>query len=116
MMILQVNPNNTTANIIDANIKTQIAILKINAAGRPKEEDLSKFPEAYQAYLNMQAAYDKVDGLGYQDMPKEAYQKWLKSIDQAKKKQENKEVQERLKKEIEYLKKLKVTIIDRTRD
>jgi len=114
--ILQVNPNNTTANIIDANIKTQIAIQKINAAGRPKEEDLPKFPEAYQAYLNMQAAYDKVDGLGYQDMPKEAYQKWLKSIDQAKKKQENKEVQERMKKEIEYLKKIKVTIIDRTRD
>lgn len=114
--ILQVNPNNTTANIIDANIKTQIALHKINAAGRPKEEDLKKFPEAYQAYLNMQAAYDKVDGLGYQDMPKEAYQKWLKSIEQAKKKQETKEVQERMRREIEYLKKIKVTITDKTRD
>jgi hypothetical protein len=114
--ILQVNPNNTTANIIDANIKTQIALQKINAAGRPKESDLPKFPEAYQAYLNMQAAYDKVDGLGYQDMPKEAYQKWLKSIDQAKKKQENKEVQERLQREIEYLKKLKPIMLKSTRD
>ncbi len=114
--ILHVNPNNTTANIIDANIKTQIAFQKINAAGRPKEEDLPKFPEAYQAFLNMQAAYDKVDGLGYQDMPKDAYQKWLKSIDQAKKRQENKEIQEKMRKEIEYLKKLKITIVDRTRD
>ncbi len=114
--ILQENPNNTTANIIDANIKAQIAVQKINAAGRPKEEDLPKFPDAYQAYLNMQTAYEKVDGLGYQDMPKEAYQKWLKSIDVAKKKQENKEIQERMKREIEYLKKLKITITDRTRD
>ena len=114
--ILQVNPNNTTANVIDANIKTQIALQKINAAGRPKEADLPKFPEVYQAYLAMQAAYDKVDGLGYQDMPKEAYQKWLKSIDQAKKKQENKEVQERLRREIEYLKKLKPIMLKSTRD
>jgi hypothetical protein len=114
--ILQVNPNNTTANIIDANIKTQIALQKIKAAGNPKEQDLPNFPEAYQAYLNMQAAYDKVDGLGYQDMPKEAYQKWLKSIDQAKKNQENKEVQERLQKEIEYLKKLKPIMLKSTRN
>lgn len=114
--ILQVNPNNTTANIIDANIKTQIALQKIKAAGNPKEKDLPNFPEAYQAYLNMQAAYDKVDGLGYQDMPKEAYQKWLKSIDQAKKKQENKEIQERLQGEIEWLKKLKPTMIRTIRD
>lgn len=114
--ILQVNPNNTTANIIDANIKTQIALQKINAAGKPKEQDLPNFPEAYQAYLAMQAAYDKVDGLGYQDMPKQAYQKWLKSIDQAKKKQENKEVQERLQREIEYLKKLKPVMLKSVRD
>lgn len=109
--ILKINPKNTTANIIDANIKTQIALQKINAAGKPKEKDLPNFPEAYQAYLAMQAAYDKVDGLGYQDMPKEAYQKWLKSIEQAKKKQENKEVQERLQWEIEYLKKLKPVML-----
>jgi len=114
--ILQVNPNNTTANIIDANIKTQIALQQIKAAGNPKEKDLPNFPEAYQAYLNMQAAYDKVDGLGYQDMPKEAYQKWLKSIDQAKKKQETKEVQERMQREIEYLKKLKPIMLKSTRD
>jgi hypothetical protein len=114
--ILQANPNNVTANIIDANIKTQIALQKIKAAGSPKEEDLPKFPEAYQAYKNMQAAYDKVDALGYQDMPKEAYQKWLKSIDTEKKKQENKEVQERMRKEIEQLKKLKITITNKPRE
>lgn len=114
--ILQVNPNNTTANIIDANIKTQIALQKIKAAGRPNEKDLPNFPEAYQAYLAMQAAYDKVDGLGYQDMPKEAYQKWLNSIDKAKKQQENKEVQERLQREIEYLKKLKPVMLKSVRD
>jgi hypothetical protein len=114
--VLQVNPNNTTANIIDANIKTLMALKKINAAGKPKEEYLPNFPEAYQAYQNMLAAYEKVDGLGYQDMPKDAYQRWLKSIDNAKKEQENKEIQERMKKEIESLKKIKISISNRPRN
>lgn len=114
--ILQVNPNNTTANIIDANIKTQIAFQKIKAAGNPKEQDLPNFPEAYQAYLNMQAAYDKVDGLGYQEMPKEAYQKWLKSIEAEKKKQQTKELKEQMNREMEYLRKHQSTIIIKPRD
>lgn len=114
--IMQVNPDNMTANIIESNIKLQIAARKINEAGKPNESDLPNYPEAYQAYLNMQAAYDKIEGLGFQDMPPEAYQRWLKSIQQEKKKQETKEMQEKMKREIEYLKKVKTTITDRTRD
>ena len=107
--ILEVNSNNLTAHIIEANVKTQLAIQKINAAGKPKEEDLPKYPEAYQAYLAMQTAYNKVDDLGYQDLPKEAYQKWLKSIEQEKKKQVNQQLKEQLQKEIGQLKNIKPT-------
>lgn len=57
----------------------------------------------------MQAAHNNVDDLGYQDMPKEAYQKWLKSIDQEKRRQATKEIRERMKREIDMLKKLKPT-------
>lgn len=52
--ILQVNPLNLTALIVDANLKTQIAMQKIKEAGMPKPENLHNFPDAYNAYLNMQ--------------------------------------------------------------
>jgi hypothetical protein len=114
--ILQINPNNITANIIEANIKTQIALQKINAVGRPKVQDLPNFPEAYNAYLNVQAAYEKVESLGYQNMPEEAYKKWLKSMELEKAKQEDKELRERIRREVGRLKKLQSTVVDRTRN
>lgn len=107
--ILQINPNNTTALIIDANLKTQIALQKIKAAGSPKEEDLPNYPDAYKAYQDMQAAYATVDNTGYQAMPKDAYQKWLKSIDTEKKKQANQQLKEEMQREIQQLKNMKAT-------
>lgn len=83
---LTINPNNLTALIVDANIKTQIAKQKVAIAGKPKEADLPKYPEAYQACQAMLLAYQKVEALGYQDMPDDAYQRWLQSIEQEKKK------------------------------
>ena len=63
---------------------TQTAIQKIRAAGSPKLKDLPNFPDAYNAYLQMQESYKQTDDLGFQEMPKEAYQRWLKSIDKEK--------------------------------
>jgi len=107
--VLTVNPNNLTAKIVDANIKTRAALQTIRAAGKPKEEDLPKYPQAYRAYLNMHDAYAVIDNMGYQDMPKEAYQRWLKSIEQEKQSQRNKAMQEKLRREIQQLKNLKTT-------
>jgi len=107
--ILQVNPDNTTALIVDANIKTQIALQKIKAAGSPKENDLPNYPDAYKAYQQMMDAHARVDETGYQDMPKDEYQKWLKSMEQEKQKQASKEMQQKLQREIQHLKNLKAT-------
>src|SRR5690606_26465582 len=79
--IAQVNPNNMTALIVDAERKKRIAMQKIFAAGKPTEENLPQYPEAFQAFIAMQDAFDRVDAMGYQDMPEEAYQRWLKSIE-----------------------------------
>lgn len=113
--ILQVSPNNSTALIVEANLKRETAIQKIQEAGRPPEKDLPNFPEAYNAYLDMLTAYEKVDATGYQDMPPEAYQEWLKSIEQEKKNQENIQLQQRIKREIENLKKVNPVIINNPR-
>lgn len=109
--ILQLNPRNMTALMIEADLCQRIAIEAIRAAGSPKPLDLPKHPQAYYAYLSMQAAFEKVDGMGYQEMPPKAYQKWLKSVEQEKKKQENRELQQRLQREMEYLKKIKPKFI-----
>jgi hypothetical protein len=110
LKILQADPYNLRGWIIDAGIKRRIAFQKIMAAGKPKEADLHNFPDAYKAYLDMKAAMDKVDDLGYQDMPAEAYQAWLKSIEQEKKKQASRELNGRLQQEINQLKRLKSTL------
>jgi hypothetical protein len=114
--ILQINPNNMAALITDANLKTQIAAQEIKAAGKPKPEDLHNFPEAYGAYMNMQAAYDKLNSLGFQDMPADAYQRWLKSIDTEKKKQASQQLKAQMQREIQQLKNLKTTLKNNTRD
>lgn len=114
--IIDIDPQNITALIVDANLKTLVATKRINEAGRPKLEDLPKFQEANRAYLDMLAAYEKVDGTGYQDMPKKAYQDWLKSVEKEKRKQKTKELQEEMQREIQRVRKLKFVVIDRTKN
>jgi hypothetical protein len=109
--IFQIDPNNMRALIIDANIKRETAFQKIKAAGKPKPEDLDKYPEAFKAYGDMKAALDKVDDMGYQDMPPEAYQRWLQSMEQEKKKQTNKALNDRMQRQIQLLKETRSTLI-----
>jgi len=113
--IFQLDPNNLTASVIDANAKTAIALEKVNAAGHPKEADLPKHPDAYKAYMAMSAAYKKIDDLGYQEMPNDAYQRWLKSIEQEKTRQENKDIRERLQRQLQALKRMRSTLINKSR-
>jgi hypothetical protein len=113
--IIQVNPKNMIALIIDADVKRQIALQKIFAAGKPPLDELPKYPEAYHAYLAALNAGEKIDALGYQDMPKEAYQSWLNTVEQEKKKQESRELQEKMQREIERLRNIKQTLVDKSK-
>jgi hypothetical protein len=108
--VLQINPENMIALIVDANIKTQIFLSKVNAVGRPKESDLPKYPDVYRAFQEMNASYTRIDNLGYQDMPKQAYQDWLQSIEAEKMKEGNKAIKDRMKQEIQHLKGTKLSI------
>jgi hypothetical protein len=92
-IILKYNPTNLTALIVDVNVKRAIAKKMIALAGKPKEEDLPKFADAYTAYKNMQEAHMRVEATGYQDMPEEAYQRWLQSVEREKTKANIKSVQ-----------------------
>jgi hypothetical protein len=95
--ILRIDSSNITALLIDANIKRAIAWQAIKAAGTPKPADLPKYPHAFQCYQAMKEAIIRVDDLGYQDMPPDAYQAWLKSIEAEKQRLANQQLQERIK-------------------
>ncbi len=114
--ILQLSPGNMTAHLMDASLKTQFFMQSVQAAGVPKPEDLPQYPAAYQQYLAMQESYAVIDNLGYQQMPDDAYQNWLKSMETEKKKQENIELQERLKADIKRMKQVRSTVTDKTKD
>ncbi len=114
--ILSIDKNNVIALMSLANVYTFIARDKLKQAGNPPANQLSNYPEANEAYQNMQRSYELIEQTGFQDMPKEDYQRWLKTIDEEKKRQKNIEVQQQLKKEIERVKKLKFVIIDKTRN
>jgi hypothetical protein len=64
----------------------------------------------------MNASYQKIDNLGYQDMPKEAYQRWLQSIEAERKKQSSREMQEKLQREIQHLRTTKPTLKNNIKD
>lgn len=102
--VLDYNPQNLTALIVNANYQTLVARSEINAAGRPKPQDLVKYPAAYQAYQNMKVAVKRVQDLGYQDMPDQAYNEWLASFRQAKQRQASAEIKERLQRQLRQLK------------
>jgi hypothetical protein len=116
LKIEMIDSTNLTAKILNANIATVTAINQIKEAGSPKLQDLPNYPEANQAYLHMQESYNQLDNTGFQNIPKEAYQVWRKSIAKEQQSQKTKELQRRMQQEIEMLKKVKTVIINNTKN
>lgn len=108
--IIANNPTNLIAKQTAANFINQYALTKIKEAGMPPLKDLPNYPAAYKAYMQMVQANNEIDDLGFQEMPKEAYQNWRKTIDREKRKQDSQQAQEQMKHEIDMLKKIKTKI------
>lgn len=94
------DPNNLNMLLMDANITTYRALGMIKAVGSPPPDKLTKYPAVYAEYQRMQSLYDQIDNLGFQSMPKEAYQAWLKSVEKEKEKQLKKDIQVQLQSQI----------------
>jgi hypothetical protein len=106
--ILTVDPNNLTALMERANLANRIFQIELQAAGNPSENAFSHFPKLYAAYRQRELCYQTVAQSGFQRMPKEAYQTWLKSLDEEKQKQQNREEQARMEREIRQSKSSKL--------
>jgi hypothetical protein len=109
--ILEVDPQNMIALMETANRDHAVFQQTLAASGNPRPEEYSKFPTLYAAYLKLRASEQRIAATGFQEMPKEAYQQWLKSLELEKRQEENRREQERMKQEIERLKKLNSIVI-----
>jgi hypothetical protein len=63
--------------------------LKFNTGNLPVDTLEVHFPQAYKLLNEMKATYKKIDDSGFRDMPQEAYEAWLHSINEEKEKREH---------------------------
>ena len=75
-------PSDLTTYQMHANVCTAQAMYVIDVCGRPSKEQLPEYP--YKLFKRMLQSYEKIDSLGYEEMPTEMYYNWLKQVDKAK--------------------------------
>lgn len=56
------------------------------------KERIAQYPKAKQAFIARNKQYDKMDNFGYQEMPADAYVKWLNSLNEAHQKQQSEQI------------------------
>ena len=83
-LVLHYASSDLTAYQLYANICTAQAMYVIDVCGRPPKEQLPEYPQAYSLFKRMIHSYEKIDSLGYEEMPAEMYHNWLKQLDKAK--------------------------------
>ena len=87
--ILKNDPNFLQALLIKSNYETARFAYVAEQLGRPPLDSIKAHnPRAYKLYEERNRTYKHIDDLGYRDMPADAYQDWLKSMDKGLKKQE----------------------------
>ena len=101
---LELDPNNINAHMVLSDYRTIHFRYIENQLGINEQnyrQKLNQYPKAKEIFLARNNQYDKVDNLGYENMPAAAYEKWLNSLNDAKQQQQSKEMLQDLKKSIE---------------
>lgn len=87
---LKYDPTNIFARQVKSDYLTLRFEYVVNQVGRPHPEILrTRYPKVYQLLEERNKTYQIIDASGYQDMPEEAYQDWLNSVNREKEKQEH---------------------------
>lgn len=68
------------------------------------KQKLAQYPKAKEAFIARNKQYDKIDFLGYEDIPADAYENWLNSLNEAKQKQQSEQLFIDINKKIEIRK------------
>jgi hypothetical protein len=99
---LELSPNSINANMVKANCDTArfqyvTQQLQINPENKQELQKIRYFPEAISLLKETNAQYQKIDDLGYQFMPSDAYEKWLGSLKGEKSKQDDESLRKQFK-------------------
>jgi len=87
--VLKYDPNNLGGLMIKANYETQHFEYVINQVGRLHPDTLKVYyPKVYELLQDRNATYRRIDASGYREMPKEAYEAWLNSVNEEKERRE----------------------------
>jgi hypothetical protein len=83
-LTLKYHPNNITAWMTKANYYGYLLnyVFRQSQERRLPNMDLRDIPEAKAIYDEMVAAQQKLEALGYAEMPEEVYNAWLRSVEQ----------------------------------
>lgn len=98
---LELYPNSINANMVKANYDTVrfqyvMKQIGINPENKQELQGIKNFPQAIALLNETNEQYNKIDDLGFQQMPAEAYEKWLGSLQTTKNKQDNEKEKEQL--------------------
>jgi hypothetical protein len=87
---LKYDPTNIFARQVKSDYQTLRFDYVVNQIGRPHPEVLKvSYPKVYQLLEERNQTYQIIDASGYQEMPEQAYQEWLNSVNKEKEKQEH---------------------------
>jgi hypothetical protein len=97
-IVLKYAPGNASAIANKSNYKTAYFDFLYEQVGYPDMETLKgKYPRIYAAKEDRDNFYDYMDDIGFQQMSPEQYEKWLKSVNKEKEKQEKEKLNQILK-------------------
>jgi len=90
--VLKYDPNNLGAWMMKSNYETQRFEYVVNQVGRPHPDILKEhYPKIFELLEDRNTTYRRMDASGYREMPKEAYEAWLKSVNEEKDRHEHDE-------------------------
>jgi len=89
-------PNNIVALMVRANYQTELVNWLWNVRGKPHPSEFESDPKLGGIVAERMQMYQYIDSIGYQDMPAEAYEDWLESVETEKSKQDQRNQELRL--------------------
>jgi len=91
---LEIAPTSIKANLIKSNFLNVKFQHLVNELGITEDNfnDIKNYPHAIRLYRETTTQYNKVDGMGYAEMPADIYQRWLNSLKKEKQRQENESI------------------------
>ncbi len=97
---LKQNNDDVFARMIKANYHTALSMYVVKQMGYPKLETVLMDTKAKEIFEARDESYGELNRVGYEEMPKEVYQSWLKSMEKEKMKKEHQDNYLKLKKVI----------------